>query len=206
VDAPWYVSNSVIRKDLQIPTVKEEISRFISLYAVRFRAHTNELTATLTEPPVHKRLSRYWPNDLLTRFWPIFVLVTLVCKFRFPAVSTGFRTPYLQRSTTEYSSTSHPITLSHHLLNVILQLANKLGLLKKCTFGHFQHVFSLRGFEYLYKTEAQPRRTTLLFHVVSFNRTTGYTFSLHTLLDPRLDFSTAACLVRRFTSTLSLGS
>jgi hypothetical protein len=25
VDAPWYVSNSVIRKDLQIPTVKEEI-------------------------------------------------------------------------------------------------------------------------------------------------------------------------------------
>jgi hypothetical protein len=23
VDAPWYVSNSVIRKDLQIPTVKE---------------------------------------------------------------------------------------------------------------------------------------------------------------------------------------
>jgi hypothetical protein len=28
VVAPWYVSNSVIRKDLQIPTVKEEISRF----------------------------------------------------------------------------------------------------------------------------------------------------------------------------------
>jgi hypothetical protein len=28
VDAPWYVSNSVIRKDLQIPTVKEEISHF----------------------------------------------------------------------------------------------------------------------------------------------------------------------------------
>jgi hypothetical protein len=26
VDAPWYVSNSVIRKDLQIPSVKEEIS------------------------------------------------------------------------------------------------------------------------------------------------------------------------------------
>jgi hypothetical protein len=26
VDAPWYMSNSVICKDLQIPTVKEEIS------------------------------------------------------------------------------------------------------------------------------------------------------------------------------------
>jgi hypothetical protein len=67
-DAPWYVSNSVIRKDLQIPTVKEEISRFSSRYAVRLRVHTNELIATLTEPPFHKRLRRYWPNDLLTRF------------------------------------------------------------------------------------------------------------------------------------------
>jgi hypothetical protein len=28
VDAPWYVQNSVIRKDLRIPSVKEEISRF----------------------------------------------------------------------------------------------------------------------------------------------------------------------------------
>jgi hypothetical protein len=67
VDAPWYVSNYVIRKDLQIPTVKEEISRFSSLYAARHRAHTKELIATLTEPPIHKRLRRYWPNDLLTR-------------------------------------------------------------------------------------------------------------------------------------------
>jgi hypothetical protein len=48
VDALWYVSNSVIRKDLQIPTVKEEIRFFSSLYAVRLRAHTNELITTLT--------------------------------------------------------------------------------------------------------------------------------------------------------------
>jgi hypothetical protein len=68
VNAPWYVPNSVIRKDLQIPTVKEEISRFSSLYAVHLRAHANELIATLTEPSIHKRLRRYWPNDLLTRF------------------------------------------------------------------------------------------------------------------------------------------
>jgi hypothetical protein len=54
VDAPWYVSNYVIRKDLQIPTVKEEISRFSSIYAVRLRAHTNELIATLTEPKQNK--------------------------------------------------------------------------------------------------------------------------------------------------------
>jgi hypothetical protein len=68
VDAPLYVSNSVIHKDLQMPTVKEEISHFSSLYAVRLRAHTNALIATLTEPPIHKRLCQYWPNNLLTRY------------------------------------------------------------------------------------------------------------------------------------------
>jgi hypothetical protein len=68
VDAPWYVSNYVIHKDLQIPTVKEEISHFSSLYAVRLCAHTNELIVTLTEPPIHKRLRQYWPYDLLTKF------------------------------------------------------------------------------------------------------------------------------------------
>jgi hypothetical protein len=49
VAAPWYVSNSVIRKDLQIPTVKEEISRFNSHYNVRNSVHPNEIIASLTE-------------------------------------------------------------------------------------------------------------------------------------------------------------
>jgi hypothetical protein len=68
VNAPWYVPNSVIRKDLRIPTVKEEISRFSSHYDVRISVHPIELIASLTEPPIHKRLSRYWPHDLITRF------------------------------------------------------------------------------------------------------------------------------------------
>jgi hypothetical protein len=68
VDAPWYVSNSVIRKDLQIQTVKKEISRFSSHYDVRISVHPNERIASLTEPPIHRRLRRYWPHDLLVRF------------------------------------------------------------------------------------------------------------------------------------------
>jgi hypothetical protein len=68
VDAPWYVSNSVIRNDLQIPTVKEEISRFSSHYNVRFSVHPNELITSLTDPPIQRRLRRYWPHDLLVRF------------------------------------------------------------------------------------------------------------------------------------------
>jgi hypothetical protein len=31
VDAPWYLSNSVIRKDLQIPTAKEEKKGSVTL-------------------------------------------------------------------------------------------------------------------------------------------------------------------------------
>jgi hypothetical protein len=68
VDAPWYVSNSAIRNDLQVPTVKEEISRFSFHYNVRISVHPNEIIASLTEPPIHKRLRRYWPNDRLSRF------------------------------------------------------------------------------------------------------------------------------------------
>jgi hypothetical protein len=30
VDAPWYVPNTVIRKDLQTPTLKEEIQQYSS--------------------------------------------------------------------------------------------------------------------------------------------------------------------------------
>jgi hypothetical protein len=39
VDAPWYVPNMVIRRDLQIPTVKEEIFRYSSQYSASLSAH-----------------------------------------------------------------------------------------------------------------------------------------------------------------------
>jgi hypothetical protein len=68
VDAPRYISNSAIRNDLQIPTVKEEISRFSSHYNVRISVNPTELIASLTEPPNQRRLRRYWPHDLLVRF------------------------------------------------------------------------------------------------------------------------------------------
>jgi hypothetical protein len=68
VDAPWYVPNMVIRRDLQIPTVKEEIPRYSSQYSTRFSAHPNNLIANLVEVLHNRRLSRHLPNDLLTRF------------------------------------------------------------------------------------------------------------------------------------------
>jgi hypothetical protein len=38
VGAPWYVPNTVIRRDLQIPTVKEEIRSYSSQYSARLSA------------------------------------------------------------------------------------------------------------------------------------------------------------------------
>jgi hypothetical protein len=64
VDAPWYVPNTVIRRDLQIPTVKEEIRRCRSQYSARLIAHPNDLIVNLIELPDNRRLLRHLPNDL----------------------------------------------------------------------------------------------------------------------------------------------
>jgi hypothetical protein len=68
VDALWYVPNTVIRRDLQTPTVKEEIRRYSSHYSARLRAHPNDLALNLMELPDNRRLRRHLPNDLPIRF------------------------------------------------------------------------------------------------------------------------------------------
>jgi carbonic anhydrase len=67
-DAPWYVPNAIIRADLRIPTVKYEISRYSCLYSKRLGVHPNELISSLKEPPETRRLHKYLPTDLPTRF------------------------------------------------------------------------------------------------------------------------------------------
>jgi hypothetical protein len=67
VDAPWYVPNTVIRRDLQIPTVKEEIRRYSSQYGACLSVHPNDLIVNLMELPDNRRLRRHLPNDLPTR-------------------------------------------------------------------------------------------------------------------------------------------
>jgi hypothetical protein len=68
VDAPWYVPNTVIRRDLQTPTVKEEIRRYSSQYSAHFSAHPNDLVVNLMELSDNRRLRRHLPNELPTRF------------------------------------------------------------------------------------------------------------------------------------------
>jgi hypothetical protein len=68
VDAPWYVPNTVIRRDLQIPAVKKEIRHYSSQYSARLSAHPNDLIVNLIELPDNRPLRRYLPNDMPTRF------------------------------------------------------------------------------------------------------------------------------------------
>jgi hypothetical protein len=41
VDAPWYVPNAVIRRDIQTPAVEEEIRHYSSQYSARLSVHSN---------------------------------------------------------------------------------------------------------------------------------------------------------------------
>jgi hypothetical protein len=59
VDAPWYVPNTLIQRDIRCPTVTEEIRRFSSHYGARLRAHPNHLAVNLLGEPVNRRLRRY---------------------------------------------------------------------------------------------------------------------------------------------------
>jgi hypothetical protein len=68
VDTPWYVPNTVIRRDLQTPTVKEEIRRYSSQYSARLSVHPNDLLVNLMVKPNNRRLRRHLPNDLPTTF------------------------------------------------------------------------------------------------------------------------------------------
>jgi hypothetical protein len=67
-DASWYVPNALLRRDLHIPSVKEEIQRLSSQYSARLDSHPNLLTANLKKQPTSRRLRRILPTDLPTRF------------------------------------------------------------------------------------------------------------------------------------------
>jgi hypothetical protein len=51
VDASWYVPNTVIRRDLQISTIKEEIHLSSSQHSACLSAYPNDLIVNLMEIP-----------------------------------------------------------------------------------------------------------------------------------------------------------
>jgi hypothetical protein len=66
-DAPWYVPNTVIKRYLQIPTVKQEARKYSANNRKRLDAHPNNLAnALLQEQLGTRRLKRLYPADLVT--------------------------------------------------------------------------------------------------------------------------------------------
>jgi hypothetical protein len=68
VDAPRYVPNSLIRRDLSCPTVKEEIRRYSYHYGARLRTHPNHLAVNLLRLPDNRLLRQDLPTDLPDRY------------------------------------------------------------------------------------------------------------------------------------------
>jgi hypothetical protein len=131
VDAPWYVSNFVICNDLQILTVKEEISRFSSHYNVRISVHPNELVASLTESPIQsasKGFGNRW-RQLGIETYKLELTnkkIQLIQVARIGQAGRGASRGVLLSTLLQDN-----LHTSHHLLNVLLQIANKLGLSNK---------------------------------------------------------------------------
>ena len=62
LNAPWFVPNEIIRKDTNIPSVKQEVRTFSSKYKNKLSQHPNHLaTNLLTETSSVSRLKKYKP-------------------------------------------------------------------------------------------------------------------------------------------------
>jgi hypothetical protein len=81
VDAPWYLPNTVIWRDLQTLTVKEEICRYSSQYRARLSAHPGGLIANLMDLQDNRRLRRHLPNDLPNTYIYIYYSIYIYILF-----------------------------------------------------------------------------------------------------------------------------
>jgi hypothetical protein len=69
VDAPWYVPNTVLWRDLHTPTVNGENCSYSCQYSASLSAHQNDPVVNLMAQPDNNRwLWSHLPNDLPTRF------------------------------------------------------------------------------------------------------------------------------------------
>jgi hypothetical protein len=63
-NAPFYVSNLTLHKDLKIPYVTELIKENSPKYFNKLENHSNPLLQPLLQPHENRRLKRIWPSDL----------------------------------------------------------------------------------------------------------------------------------------------
>lgn len=66
-NAPWFITNEILHRDLNIPTVKEEIAAKIKTYKDRISNHPNVLANHLmSSKTTARRLKKKTPMGLLT--------------------------------------------------------------------------------------------------------------------------------------------
>jgi len=58
VNAPWYIPNKLLHTDLQIPTIREEITKFSTNHRAKLLTYPNELTSNLLIEQGPGRLKR----------------------------------------------------------------------------------------------------------------------------------------------------
>jgi len=63
-----YIPNKLLHTDLQMPTVREEITKFSTNHTAKLLTHANELTSNLLNEQGPGRLKLFKPLDLPTRF------------------------------------------------------------------------------------------------------------------------------------------
>ena len=69
VNAPWYVRNRVIHRDLKINTIETEIKNKAEAHELKLQLHVNvEIPALLNTTGLLRRLNRFKPHDLKWRF------------------------------------------------------------------------------------------------------------------------------------------
>ena len=69
IDAPWYVPNTMLRPDLQVLSVKQEVRNYSINYRYRLDNHPNRMAKTLLLGTTqNRRLKRCHPVDLQIRF------------------------------------------------------------------------------------------------------------------------------------------
>jgi hypothetical protein len=54
-DAPWYMPSAVIKHDLQVPSVRQEVRTVSFTYHARLEGHSNDLATSLLQQPSHTR-------------------------------------------------------------------------------------------------------------------------------------------------------
>jgi hypothetical protein len=68
VNAPWYIPDKILHTDLKISTIREEITKFNVKYRDKITTHPKELASKLLEEEQPRRLKRFKPTDLTSRF------------------------------------------------------------------------------------------------------------------------------------------